>query len=150
MTEQFKDYHDDRGSGSGEPWAEVDVGEVTAPPSWSQLGILVLDGSASMRAPLAEDGELVEGLPPRTKAAGVDSAVRALLNRMKQSTKRDNFSFALVGYSDKVTVECSVTPLSGIDTNAPFDPTVGGSGGTRIAAGLQRATEIANADFRNG
>jgi hypothetical protein len=55
---------------------DITIQRVTAPKTWEQLGVLVLDGSGSM------SGETTGNT---TKAQGVDSAVREMFTRFKAS-----------------------------------------------------------------
>lgn len=119
-----------------------------APPSWRQLGLLVLDGSGSMTTPLHEPDGSIPGLPARSKAEGVDGAVRDLLNRMKASRKASNFSFGFVSFHTEVSDERPPRDVTTIDPGTEtFDPTASGSGGTMIASGLERARVLVEQFF---
>src|SRR5438552_957468 len=92
---------------------------------------------------LAEpDASLESVLPARSKARAVDGAVRDLLNRMKVSRKAANFGFAYVSFHEAVSEERPAADLLTVDTAASFDPTSKGTGGTRLASGLEAAIPI--------
>lgn len=115
----------------------VDVGVVVAPQTFSQLGILVLDGSGSMAEPSA--GKI-------SKAQAVNGAVREMLTRFSVSRHKRNFSFAVVTFDESATVHTRVTAAADIDDNADYDPIRDHGGGTNIGAGLRQAQRIAE-DF---
>lgn len=122
-----------------------------APPSWKQLGVLVMDGSVSMTWDLAEPDTSMESvLPARTKAAAVDIAVRDLLNRLAAGSKAANFHFGFVSFNDHVTSKRSPQELLSISTADNFDPTAAGTGGTEISTGLEAATQIVETFLRGG
>lgn len=116
--------------------------------AWKQLAVMVDDGSLSMTLELKEPDESVEGiLPVRTKAAGVESALKDLVNRMKASEKAANFEFAFISFNDQVTERKDPTPVMSISTTDTFDPTANGTGGTAIHTGLLAAEEIVTEFF---
>lgn len=110
------------------------IGLVVAPPSFHQLGLLVLDGSGSMSEPAA--GNI-------TKAQAVNVAVREMLTRFKASRHVRNFSFAVVSFDEDAAVHTPITAATAIDDYADYDPLNGRGGGTRIAAGLESARTVA-------
>jgi curved DNA-binding protein CbpA len=116
-----------------------DVGVMAEPQTFNQLGILVLDGSGSM----AEDS--VGRIP---KASAVNDAVREMLTRFGVSTKKRNFSFAVVTFDEQASVHTSVTPAVEIDDNGDYDPMRGHGGSTDIGAGLREARRIAEEFLR--
>ena len=122
-----------------------------APPSWKQLGVLVMDGSVSMTWDLAEpDTSMESALPARTKAAAVDIAVRDLLNRLAAGSKAANFHFGFVSFNDHVTSKRSPQELLSISTADNFDPTAAGTGGTEISTGIEAATQLVETFLRDG
>jgi uncharacterized protein YegL len=118
----------------------MDLGIVQAPQTFSQLGILVLDGSGSM-------GEASEG--KATKAQAVNDGVREVLTRFSISRHKRNFSFAVVTFDERASVHTPVTPATEIDDNADYDPMRMHGGGTNIGAGLREAQRIAEEFLRN-
>lgn len=114
--------------------------EVHAPPSWRELGVLVLDGSASMQLLMALlDESLKTMLPTKTKGEAVDAAVRELVNRLKSSVRAANFALTLIVFNETVTDERSARDVLAIDPTESFDPTAHGVGGTAIHTGLDAA-----------
>ena len=117
--------------------------EMFAPPvvpaSWRQLGILVCDGSTSMLDPVSVGETGGAG----SKAQAVALAVGGLFDRMKVGSKKENFHFAQVDFTTAVTGTWGPSPLVEVDAFAEFDPTRNGTGGTRLAAGLDKAGQIA-------
>jgi uncharacterized protein YegL len=117
-----------------------------APPSWVQLGVLVLDGSTSMTWQLEEQSdEVSELLPPLKKGEAVEVALKGLFNRLKSGNRAANFQFGLVTYNDKVTEERAPRPLLELTLSESFDPTARGTGGTHTALGLDAAGRMAEA-----
>ena len=112
---------------------EVAIPMPIVPQSFHQLGILVLDGSASM-------GEDIGGM---TKADAVNGAVRDLLTRFKASRQKSNFSFALVTFDEAAGVRLPITAAAAVDDNADYDPQAGRGGGTFIGSGLEEAKTLA-------
>lgn len=110
-------------------------GEISGPRSFHQLGILVLDGSGSMA------GSTIRGM---SKADAVNTAVRGLLTRFKVSGKKENFSFAIVTFSNDAKIHTDVTSADVIDDNGNYDPLEGHGGGTSIHEGLKLAGKIAD------
>jgi uncharacterized protein YegL len=111
---------------------------------WNELGVLVLDGSISMK-------EEVEGLEHMgitgPKAAAVNMAVQGLFNRFFASRKRKNFDLAVVKFHEHVTEEILPTPVVEIDRLGNYDPTSAEIGKTFIGSGLERAHEICEQYF---
>lgn len=112
-------------------------------PGCRQLVIFCADSSFSMK-----DAAPVGG----TKAAAVSEGIHATLARLNASTGNANFYYAYVTFHDSATVRIPVARVASFDatvTNpSSFDPTIGGTGGTRIRAGLEQAGLIAR-DFRS-
>lgn len=111
------------------------VGKISAPRTFQQLGILVLDGSGSMTDPAKMN---------LTKAQSVNVAVRDLLGRMKAGRVADNFSFAVVMFGEDTNAHTPITPLPSIDDNGNFDPLVVDGSNTKIFAGLNEAKTLAD------
>jgi Mg-chelatase subunit ChlD len=117
----------------------MDVGVVMAPQTFSQLGVLVLDGSGSMSDPAR--GKV-------SKAQAVNGAVREMLTRFSVSRHARNFSFAVVAFDERASVHTGVTPAEAINDNADYDPMRGHGGGTDIGAGLREAQRVAEEFLR--
>jgi len=105
------------------------------PQSFHQLGIFVLDGSGSM-------SDTVSG-GAMSKADAVNGALRDLLTRFKVSRQKSNFSFAVVAFDEEASVHLDITPATGVDDNADYNPQDGHGGGTFIGGGLEAARGIA-------
>ncbi len=105
------------------------------PQSFHQLGIFVLDGSGSM------SDEVSGGA--MSKADAVNGALRDLLTRFKASRQKSNFSFAVVAFDEEASVHLDITPATGVDDNADYNPQDGHGGGTFIGGGLEEARGIA-------
>jgi len=105
--------------------------KVTQPRTFHQLGILVLDGSGSMK-----EGQSSVKI---SLAQSVSNAVRNTFSRFKESAYVNNFSFAVVYYDDAAKVEVDITDAKQLNDNRAYDPTTGMGGTTSIAAGLKEA-----------
>ncbi|MDY0217650.1 MAG: VWA domain-containing protein [Bacteroidales bacterium] len=112
------------------------IGAIATPRVFHQLGILVLDGSGSMK----------EGLSARkiNLAQEVSTAVKDTFTLFKTSSNRNNFSFAVVYYDNTAKIELDITPAPKVDDMRAYDPTVGMSGTTSIAEGLKLAKQISD------
>ena len=108
-----------------------------APPTFKQLGILVLDGSGSMSEQTAQR---------ISKADAVTIAVNDLFSRFKVSRNRNNFSFAIVNYDHRSIVKMKPTPVVDVDDHGDYNPMAGLGGATYISKGLEDAEKIAK-DF---
>lgn len=106
------------------------VGKITAPKTFHQLGILVLDGSLSM-TDLAKMN--------LTKAQSVHLAVKELLSRLKAGRVGNNFSFAITMFGNSTKEHTPITPLASIDDNGDFDPLIVDGTNTKIYGGLHEA-----------
>lgn len=102
---------------------------------FKQLGILVLDGSGSMR------GSTKERI---TKAEAVSKSVRLLFQRFKASRKSNDFCFAIVNYDSKAIRRLDITEVKDLDINADYNPMQGLGNTTSIAVGLEEAERIAD------
>ena len=112
---------------------------IPAPQTFSQLGILVIDGSGSMAEPT---------LWKIPKAEAVNLAVRETLTRMNVSRHRRNFHFAVVTFDDQASVRAPVAPVAEIDVSGDYNPLRGHGGGTSIGAGLREARRLAEEFLR--
>jgi uncharacterized protein YegL len=117
-----------------------DIGVVVEQKAFEQLGVLVLDGSSSMR----EAGD-----SGQSKGDEVAFAVRDLIARLKGSRHRENFSLALVTYDDKPSDKVMPTAVMSLDETADYNPLVGHGGATAIGDALQRAGTIAEDFLKN-
>jgi len=111
------------------------LGKRKSPQTFHQLGIFVLDGSYSMNDPVAGHN---------SKKDAVNEAVSSLLTKFKESRSVKNFSFSAVFFGEHATEKLSVTPLSSINENDNYDPTVGHNKATLVHTGLDKAETIAN------
>ena len=89
----------------------------------------------------------LNGMPKRDC---VGMAVGDIFTRFQGSTKRSNFSFALVDFDDAAQVRLEQTPAASLDPYQDFTPQGPGSGGTSIAAGLEKAQTLADAFLNSG
>ena len=109
---------------------EFKVGKITAPRTFHQLGILLLDGSGSMTDPAKMN---------LTKAQSVHLAVKELLGRLKAGRVKDNFSFAITMFGGNTKEHTPITSLADIDDNGNFDPLIVDASTTKIFIGLAEA-----------
>ena len=107
---------------------------VKQPRTFAQLGILVLDGSGSMKEQTAQH---------ISKADAVTSAVNDLFSRFKYSSISRNFDFAIVNYDHRSIVKMQPTPVKDIDDHGDYNPMDGLGGATYISEGLKDAKKIA-------
>ena len=119
----------------------ADLDEMPAVPRmFHQLGILILDGSGSMK----------DLTPDKiSKAEAVDLAVRELLGRLRASRVASNFSIAVVTFDDRAIIHTPAAPVANIDDYAEYNPQKAHGGGTDIGVGLHRAGEIAQSFLAN-
>ncbi|MDP0530678.1 VWA domain-containing protein [Porphyromonas gingivalis] len=110
---------------------------VSAPKTFEQLGILVLDGSGSMNEQTAQH---------ISKADAVTQAVNDLFSRCKASRNRNNFNFAIVNYDHRSVVKMQPTPVKDVDDHGDYNPMDGLGGATYISKGLEDAEKMAK-DF---
>ncbi|MEY3442660.1 MAG: hypothetical protein RLZZ519_941, partial [Bacteroidota bacterium] len=113
------------------------------PQSLNQLGIFLLDGSASM---------LGVGRGGLKKHQEVNLAVRESLGRLKRSTLRNCFSFAVVVFGIDAAIHTPITPADDIDDNGSFDPLepeIVNGAGTFIGAGLVKCNDLITEFFAN-
>jgi uncharacterized protein YegL len=113
---------------------------ITPAPTFNQLGILVLDGSGSMKESISD------GI---TKAQAVDTAVREIFGRLRRSTKAKNFSLSVVTFDQNAQLHTPVTPATEVDDNGNYDPAENHGGGTNIATGLLEAKRVAGEFLRS-
>lgn len=114
---------------------EFNLGSMTMTKSFEQLGVLLLDGSGSMRTP---------GETGNPKAVEVGIAARDLISRLKKSFKRDNLYLSIVMFDQNIE-ECVITkPVIDIDETADYNPLNNHGGETAIGYALEKAFEISD------
>ncbi len=129
---------DGRGTAGGAP---LNLGMVTAPQTFHQLGIFVLDGSGSMTDQTPD---------MMSKGEATDLAARELLTLFKSSSAKNCFSFAAVAFDTSADTKMQPNHLVQIDEFAQdFNPLAGHGGGTNIGAGLLEAERIVTEFFAN-
>jgi uncharacterized protein YegL len=113
-----------------------------APAAWTQLGVLVNDGSGSMTETYddPEGGQM-------TKAEAVDGAVRGLVSRLASGRMASNFRISVVAFNEVVTDHMAARPVKNFPLDASYDPTDHGIGGTAIHRGLDAAHQIVTQFF---
>lgn len=117
-----------------------------APPSWTQLAVIVADGSGSMTEDLKEPDASLDGIVPvRSKAVAVDVAMRELINRLASGSRAANFHLGYVAFNDGVSEERAPRELLSVVASESFDPTAAGTGGTEISTGIDAAAEMVHA-----
>ena len=117
------------------------IGRVETPKQFSQLGVLVMDGSGSMTEQAG--GNI-------TKAQASNNATRELFTRFKVSRVACNFSFAVLTFDNDTTIRMPPTQVGpDLDDNADYDPLVGHGGGTRIYRALEEASRVVDEFLRN-
>ena len=114
--------------------AGEEIIEVRSTRQFSQLGILCLDGSASMNE--KGDGGV-------TLAESVNLSVREFLGFFRTSRRASNFSIAVVTFDDKAKTHTDITELVNIDDFANYNPLNGHGNGTNIGEALNLAGKIA-------
>jgi Mg-chelatase subunit ChlD len=117
----------------------VDVGITIAPPSFNQLGVLVLDGSSSMEEMTVNN---------ITKAQAVNGAVRDIFTRFKRSRYARNFSFAVVTFDGNAQLHTPIIAAIDVNDDADYDPVKHHGGGTNIGSGLLEARRVAGEFLR--
>ncbi len=110
------------------------VGDIEGSKLFKQLGILVLDGSGSMKERTARQ---------ITKGEEVSVGVRNLFSRFKDSKQSNNFCFAVIYYDGKAKLVLDVTETKDVDDTFDYNPLNGMGGETSIAEGLKIAKRIA-------
>jgi Mg-chelatase subunit ChlD len=118
----------------------TNLGTIQLPPSFNQLGILVLDGSGSMQEK-TDDGP--------TKAQSVDATVREIFARFKRSRYVKNFSFSVVTFDQSAQMHTPVTAAINLTDNGSYDPMKNHGGATNIAIGLLEAKRISGEFLRS-
>jgi uncharacterized protein YegL len=120
-----------------------EIPQPTVSQAWYQLGVLVIDGSASMTEMYGEDHEVtLAGGAARTKAEATDDATRKFVDRMRGGRNAPNFGLAVVYFNDNVTHERQPMKMLDLDPAASYNPTTYGTGGTAIHTGLDAAARI--------
>jgi uncharacterized protein YegL len=127
---------------------EFDLIQDSPPPAkaFNQLGIFVIDGSASMKEGLLPDKTL--------PSDAVNKAVQNSIKRFKNSSKKNCYSFAVVAFGDEAKTIQKPENVTNIDDQKSFEPTGffnngDGSKSTNIAAGLFIANDLANEFLKN-
>lgn len=115
---------------------EESIGHVTESKGFEQLGVLVLDGSGSMKS-IGETG--------KTRAEEVSQALRGLISRMKVSRLKANFLLGVITYDQVAKVRLEPTPVTMIDETANYDPLDGHGGETAIGDALEAANKMSEA-----
>jgi uncharacterized protein YegL len=113
---------------------ESNIPLMKSTPSYMQVGIFVSDGSGSM-------GDKIS--PMLTKAGATNKAIREVFTLFKASSKQDWFSFAVVPFGERASVQMGITPCAQVNDNASYDPMIGNGGGTFIGSGLEEANRLA-------
>lgn len=110
------------------------VGKIETPKQFSQLGVLVVDGSGSMTE---------QAVGNITKAQATNNSIRELFTRFKASRVAKNFTFSMVTFDDTATVRLQPTDVGpSLDDNGDYNPLNGHGGGTRIYAAMEEAEKI--------
>lgn len=118
-----------------------EIEQVKVPKQFAQLGIVVVDGSGSMREQAAG------GI---TKAQATNNSIRELFTRFKASSAAENFAFAVVTFDDTTRIRLKPTEVGdALNDNDDYNPLKGHGGGTRIYTALEQAEKIAN-EFIDG
>ena len=110
------------------------LGPMASPRTWHQLGILLLDGSGSMKR---------EGKGGRPLASDVNQAVKDFLGFFKGSSKANNFSVAVITFGEVAEEHTPSTPLAQVDEDADYNPLLSHGDTTNIGAALEKAEKIA-------
>lgn len=114
----------------------IDKPEV--PRTFHQLGILVLDGSGSMKA---------TGRQQLSKAQEVEMGIKEMFSRFDASRVKNNFSFACIKFDTSSSVTLEPTAFEDIDYyREDFNPLEGKGNGTHIFNALTEAKKLAE-DF---
>jgi uncharacterized protein YegL len=108
------------------------------PRTACQLGILVLDGSGSMTEPDKS------GI---AKHAAVNAAIKDTVSRLHVSSRVTDIDLSLIRFGGPngnraAEVFYNTAPVLDYDPMSDYDPLLGGN--TYIAAGLEKALEVAN------
>lgn len=102
----------------------LNIGKIETPKQFSQLGVLVVNGSGSMGGPAS--GNI-------TKAQATNNSIRELFTRFKASRVAKNFAFAVVTFDDSATVVVQPTDVGpALDDNGDYNPMNGHGGGTNL------------------
>lgn len=111
----------------------------TSAPAAEQGIVIGADGSVSMADILRETGEVVPGLPPRTKSAAATVAIGELVSLLQSSRIKENFSLGFLAFHERVVVDRPIRALRDLSAAEDFDPTQAGTGGTCVYAALDAA-----------
>ncbi len=116
----------------------INIGTIglLVPKTFDQLGILVLDGSASMQNR--------KSIKEISLAQEVSVAVRDTFTAFKSKFHKKNYSFSVVYYDNTAKVELPKTEVDDLDDIRSYDPTVGLGGKTSsVSEGLREAQKLA-------
>lgn len=113
---------------------------VTESRTFHQLGVLLLDGSPSMKE--LGDGQI-------SLADLVNRAVREFLGYFKNSSQVNNFSIAVVTFDNTARVHTPITALSAIDDFADYNPLNPQGDGTFIGGALEEGEKLATQFLAN-
>jgi uncharacterized protein YegL len=114
------------------------------PPAVRQLGIFLIDGSGSMKIGRTNKNE--------EPSKAVEAAVRGVIERLKNSNKRNCFEIAVVAFGDSSILIQQPSPVNSINLAQCFEATEffnekQGSDSTNISAGLIEASRLINNFF---
>jgi len=122
------------GSARGQPYEDME--EVSTAKVFNQLGILVLDGSLSMKE---------AGAGGITLAEHVNRAVREFLGEFKNNSSiKPNVSVAIVTFDERATLHTPPTELEEINDMADYNPMRNHGGNTNIGVALEMAAQLAD------
>jgi hypothetical protein len=110
------------------------IGTITEPKAFEQLGIILEDESLSM----SEVGETGQ-----TKSNEVNMGERGVVSRLKVSRNRDNFLLARIRYAESPDLVLKPTPLGNIDETEDFVPTDPTGARTAIGEALYAGFSLA-------
>jgi uncharacterized protein YegL len=119
-------------TGTIEPIASI--GKIETPRQFSQLGLLVVDGSGSMTE---------QAVGNISKAQATNNSIRELFTRFKVSRVAKNFSFAVITFDNTARVRLYPTEVGpNLDDNADYNPLNGHGGGTSIHTALEESEKM--------
>jgi len=119
---------------------ELMIPAPVVPQSFSQLGLIIPDGSGSM------EGPTLNGM---SKAEAVGATIHGVLARFKVSSQRKNFRFGIVSFASEGRVMMEPTAAADIDDDASYDPRHSDGTDTFIGSGLLVARCLAE-EFLTG
>ena len=111
---------------------QQEVSKVTK--GYERLGVLILDGSGSMR----------EQHPSgQTKAEAINSTVKEFITALKNHPEEPNLFLSIITYDEDVSLNIPPTPVSNFDPNGDYNPLDGHGGMTAIGDALEKGFEVA-------